>query len=112
MVQLIVLCGGIRRNEAFRLRVSNYFLGRFHYYGKFGKEAVRDTYNRAKAEWKNDRIYGTELSIVLNHKCHYWYEERNTKLSRLYAELWEEWHGWVLENWEGEDLGYYLRIMD
>lgn len=78
----------------------------------FGEEAVRDTYKRAKAEWKNDRIYGTELSIVLNHKCHYWYEERNTKLSRLCAELWEEWHGWVLENWEGEDLGYYLRIMD
>ncbi len=29
MVQLIVLCGGIRRNETFRLWVPNYFLGRF-----------------------------------------------------------------------------------
>lgn len=49
-------------------------------------------------------VYSTELSMVLNHKCHYWYEEHNASLSQLYAGLWEEWHGWVLENWEGEDL--------
>lgn len=78
----------------------------------FGEEAIRDTYKRAKAEWKYDRIYGTELSMVLNHKCWYWYEERNTKLSQLYAGLWEEWHNWVLENWRGEDLTYYLRVTD
>lgn len=76
----------------------------------FGEEAIRYTYKRAKAEWKNDCIYGTELSMILNRKCWYWYEERNTKLSQLYAGLWEEWHGWVLENWKGEDLGYYLRV--
>ena len=78
----------------------------------FGEEAVRDTYKRAKAEWSTDRIYGTELSMVLNHKCWYWYEEQNTKLGRLYGELWEEWHTWVLENWKGEDLRYYLRVTD
>lgn len=65
----------------------------------FGEEVIRDTYKRAKAEWKNDRIYGTELSMILNHKCWYWYEEQNTSLSQLYTELWEEWHDWVLENW-------------
>ncbi len=79
---------------------------------RFGAEAVRDTYKRARAEWKNDRVYGTELSMVLNHKCWYWYEKQNETLSRLYAELWEEWHGGVLENWRGEDLGYYLRVTD
>ena len=78
----------------------------------FGNEAVRDTYKRAKAEWKKDRIYGTELSMILNHKCWYWYKEQNTKLSQLYAGLWEEWHNWVLENWKGEDLTYYLRVTD
>ncbi len=79
---------------------------------RFGVEAIRDTYKRAKAEWKKDRIYGTELSMILNHKCWYWHEEQNTKLSRLYDELWEEYHEWVLDNWEGEDLGYYLRVTD
>ena len=78
----------------------------------FGEGAVRDTYKRAKAEWENNRIYGTELSMVLNHKYWYWYEEQNAKLSQLYAELWEEWHEWVLKNWEGEDLTYYLRVVD
>lgn len=38
---------------------------------RFGLEAIRDTYKRARAEWKNDRFYGTELSMVLNYKC--WY---------------------------------------
>ena len=53
---------------------------------KFGLDAVRDTYNRARAEWGDDRIYGTELSMVLNHKCWYHYERNNT-LSKLYAVL-------------------------
>ena len=77
----------------------------------FGEEAIRDTYRRTKAEWSKDRIYGTELSMVLNHKCWYWYE-KDLEISRLYARLWEEYHDWVLDNWKGEDLGYYLRITD
>ena len=77
-----------------------------------GKKSCEIPVRRAKAEWSTDRIYGTELSMVLNHKCYYWYEERNTKLSRLYSELWEEYHNWVLENWRGEELGYYLRTTD
>ena len=78
----------------------------------FGEEAIRDAYKRAKAEWSTDRIYGTELSLVLNHKCWYWYEKQDMRLSQLYGTLWEEYHDWVLENWKGEDLGYYLRITD
>lgn len=35
---------------------------------RFGAEAIRDTYKRAGAEWKSDRVYGTELSMVFNHK--------------------------------------------
>ena len=49
--------------------------------------------------------------MVLNHKCWYWYEENNV-FSKLYAELWEEYHGWVLDNWKDEDLSYYLKITD
>ena len=79
---------------------------------KFGLEAVKDTYNRARTEWGDDRIYGTELSMVLNHKCWQHYNAKNTVLSKLYAELWEEYHGFVLDNWKGEDLQYYLRITD
>ena len=78
---------------------------------RFGEKEIRDTYRRARAEWERDRVYGTELSMVLNHKCWYWYEKNDT-FSKLYAELWEEYHDWVLENWKSEDLGYYLRVTD
>lgn len=48
--------------------------------------------------------------MILNHKCWYWYEKQNEELSKLYAKLWEEYHGWVLDNWKGEGLGYDLKI--
>ncbi|MBR2543043.1 hypothetical protein IKF03_00335 [Candidatus Saccharibacteria bacterium] len=78
---------------------------------RFGLGSVRDTYNRARAEWGDDRVYGTELSMVLNHKCWYYYE-RNKTLSKLYSDLWTEYHDYVLDNWEGKDLQYYLQITD
>lgn len=79
---------------------------------RFGAEAIKDTYKRARVEWERDRVYGAELSMVLNHKCWYWYGKQNKELSKLYAKLWEEYHDWVLDNWKGEDLKYYLRIID
>ncbi len=79
---------------------------------KFGEEAIIDTYKRAKKEWGKDRIYGTELSMVLNHKCWFHYEVQNMEFSQLYSELWTEYHDFVLDNWKGEDLAYYLRVTD
>lgn len=79
---------------------------------RFGAEAIKDTYKRARAEWKHDRVYGTELSMVLNHKCWYWHDRTDSRFSGLYAKLWEEYHEWVLDNWKDEDLGYYLRTTD
>lgn len=77
---------------------------------KFGKEAIIDTYKRAKKEWGKDRIYGTELSMVLNHKCWFHYEAQNMEISQLYSGLWAEYHDFILDNWKGEDLAYYLRV--
>ena len=79
---------------------------------KFGKEAIIDTYKRTKKEQSKDRIYGTELSMVLNHKCWFHYEVQNMEFSQLYSELWVEYHDFVLNNWKGEDLAYYLRVTD
>lgn len=79
---------------------------------RFGEEAIKDTYKRVRAEWENDRIYGTELAMVLNHKCWYHYENGEFKLSRLYADLWEEYHYWVLDNWKGKKSEYYLGTTD
>ncbi len=79
---------------------------------KFGKEAIIDTYKRARKEWGKDKIYGTELSMVLNHKCWFHYEAQNMEINRLYSGLWAEYHDFILDNWKGEDLAYYLRIID
>ena len=79
---------------------------------KFGEEAVQDTYDRAIKEWGDNQIYGTELALVLNWKCHYHYETGEDELSKLYGELWEEFDNYVLDNWQGERLKYYLKTTD
>ncbi len=79
---------------------------------KFGKEAIVDTYKRAKKGWGKDKIYGTELSMVLNHKCWFHYEIHNEEISQLYSELWAEYHDFVLDNWKNENLAYYLQTTD
>lgn len=79
---------------------------------KFGKEAIIDTYERSKKYWGKDRIYGTELSMVLNHKCWFHHETQNLEVSEIYSKLWTKYHDWVLDNWKGEDLTYYLKTTD
>ena len=48
---------------------------------RFGEEAITDTYKRARKDWERDRVYGTELSMVLNHKCWYWYDRTDSGFS-------------------------------
>lgn len=79
---------------------------------KYGKSAIIDTFKRAKTEWGKDKIYGTELSLVLNWKCHYHYETGEDELSQLYAKLWQEYDSWILDNWTKSNLDYYLKTTD
>lgn len=77
----------------------------------FGLKAVKDTFNRAFKEWRDDVVYLTELAMVLNHKGWYWYE-RNEGMARLYFKLWEDVGEWASENMKGEDAKYYYRTLD
>lgn len=104
---------------------------------KFGVKAVRDTFNRAFREWKNDVIYITELSLVLNHKSwqHYTHHEiatdnrdtataaRAKALSMEYATIWTALEDWVKgytdangkehpAHLKGEDMEYYFNTTD
>jgi hypothetical protein len=65
---------------------------------RFGKNGILDTYKRAFNEWKNDKVFITELSMVLNWKCWYWYDNDRKDYSELYQELWEKTHDWCLDN--------------
>ena len=61
---------------------------------KFGASAVKDTFNRAFNEWKNNVVYVTELCVVLNWKIWEHYEKNNEELTRLYNDLWEKVDVW------------------
>ena len=41
---------------------------------RFGLSAIRDTFDRAFEEWKENYKYLTELVLVLNHKIWQYYD--------------------------------------
>lgn len=75
-------------------------------------ESIYDTYRRAFNGYKDDREYGTELAMVLNHKSWEHYTKGNEKLTKIYAELFSKLDEYILDNWKGEDLNYYLKTTD
>lgn len=78
----------------------------------FGVSAIKDTYKRAFEEWKSDYRYLTDLVIVVNHKCWYWYEKGNMELSQLYSDLYYKADAYACENLKGDELSYYFRVTD
>ena len=56
---------------------------------KFGVAAIKDTFNRAFNEWKNNYQYLTELVMVLNWKIWEYYE-KNREFAEVYNKLWEK----------------------
>ena len=82
---------------------------------KFGPAAVRDTFNRAFAEWKGNYKYLTELILVLNHKIayHYSYEkDAPNVMANLYNELWEQADNYANLHLEGEEYAYFYATTD
>ena len=77
----------------------------------FGKSAVKDTFNRAFKEWKDNYKYLTELVMVLNHKIweHY---ETNEPLARVYNELWEKAQNYGYEHLKDDELAYFWKTLD
>ena len=77
----------------------------------FGYGAVLDTYNRAFHEWKTHYKYLAELVLVLNHKIWEWHE-KDEALFSLYYRLWSEADTWALDNLKGDELSFYLAVLD
>lgn len=78
----------------------------------FGVSAVKDTYKRAFKEWKSDYRYLTDLVVVLNHSCWFWYERGNEELSQLYSDLYYKTHDYACKHLKGEEMSYYFRVTD
>lgn len=77
-----------------------------------GIPAIKDTYKRCEEQFKDDKIYGTEMAMVLNHKAWEWDAKGDDGKTKLYTELYYKLHDYILDNWKGEDLQYYLRVTD
>lgn len=78
---------------------------------KFGTNAIRETYNRAFKEWKDNYKYITELVLVLNWKLWSYYQT-NKELSDVYNELWIKLDNWCVDNLKGDALNYYFDTTD
>ena len=78
---------------------------------KFGHDAIRETYERAMKEWKNNYKYLTELVLVLNHKIWQWFKI-DEATARVYNELWIEAGNYACNNLKGEEAEYYYRVTD
>lgn len=81
----------------------------------FGIKEVQETFDRAFEEWKDDKVYGTELAMVLNWKQFQFAKDgwkAEGEMCNLYIKLWKQMDAYVMKNWKGEDLSYYLRETD
>lgn len=76
----------------------------------FGEKGIRDTFNLAFNEWKNNTVYITEFTMALNWKC--WEHESNPPLLELYLELYEKADEWCVNNLTGNDLEYFYQTTD
>ena len=79
---------------------------------KFGTFAIEDTYKRVFKEWKTDVVYITELTMVLNWKLFYWWEQGNQEYTELYDLLWRRTDEWCMKHLKGKDLDYFLKTTD
>lgn len=77
----------------------------------FGEQAIKNTFDRAFNEWKNNVEYITELTMMTNWKIWYW-NEQNETIARLYDSLWRKADEWCCKNLKGDDLLYYYRTTD
>ena len=96
---------------------------------RFGVDAIKDTFKRAFAEWKELPVYLTEMALVLNHRGWVWYnvadklsksdkeDERGKAdiakwISRIYFDRYDEVMTWARDNYAGEDLEYFDKTID
>lgn len=121
-----MLCHHKQTNIPSVAEMTNYemkttFWTDFNIADRFGLDAIEDTYKRAFDEWKDDKVYATELVLVLNWKS--WEHCADNKdgvpvadeIGSWYANKYYELKDWILENWSKNHkdwLGYFVQTID
>ena len=78
----------------------------------FGEDAVKDTFKRAFEEWRDNYIYLTELVIVMNMKCWYWYDKGNHSLSHIYSDYYYQAKDYACDHLDEDEFEYFFQMTD
>ena len=78
----------------------------------YGVDAVKETFDTAFNEQKENTVYLTELVIVLNHKIFEHYHKNNTALMVTYDTLWKTADKYCMTALSDKDIEYYLQVTD
>ena len=78
----------------------------------FGVSAIKDTFNRAFEEWRDNYIYITELVLVLNWKLWEHYDKDNMTFAQIYNDFYREAYSYGCEHLEGDELKYFFDTLD
>ena len=79
---------------------------------KFGESAIRNTYERAFNEWKNNVQFFASLVCTLNHQIWNHHEAGNEAIARVYDELWKKADAFAYDHFTGKDIKYYSDFLD
>jgi len=95
-------------------RESTTFTQDFMIAEAYGVPAIKDTFNRAFAGWKNSHKYLAELTMTLNHRLHSWFYRmgENDERTKLYNDLWQKAYDWGCANLKGDELSFFYSVLD
>ena len=93
-------------------RVETTFNSDFAIADAFGVKAIKDTFKNAFDSWKGNYKYLTELVMVLNHRCWYWYHRNNAEFSEVCSELFYKAQDYAYSHLKGEELDFFFRVTD
>lgn len=88
------------------------FMQDFRIADAYGPKAIKDTYDRAFNEWKDNVEYFASLVLTLNHQIWIHHGRGNDKTARIYDRLWKQADAWGCEHFTGKDTEYYFQFLD
>lgn len=96
-------------------KMQSTFFSDFSIANPYGLNAIKDTWQRAFNEWKDNYIYLSELSIVLNVMMWKHYDEHlevQSEICELYKNLYIQTDEYASNNLKGEELDFYIKLLD
>lgn len=94
-------------------RPKTLYWQRFSIAEKYGKDEIKRVYDEILNESKKDYKLITELVMILNHKSWEHCEYINcSAFCELYAQLYRDACEYALNRLEGDELSYFLDVID